>query len=251
MGIPAEPATALCACTTAILDITLTPEQAEANFTLLYRILAELITHKRAHPGDDVTTALMTAHDADGDRLSEQELGDTLMLIITAGHETTAHLLDQTISALLTHRRQRAAVLTGRVSWSEVIEETLHLQPPIVHMPFRFAVEDIDIPSAGVHIATGDVIIASLAGAGRDPGVHDNADRFDPTRPIKDHLAFGHGTHYCLGAPLARPEAGIALPALFTRFPSVELATGDPRRLEPIPSIVVNGHRRLPVRLGG
>ncbi len=199
MGVPPELAVSLCACTTAILDTTLTSEQARTNFGVLYEVLDQLIDHKRAHPGDDVTTALL-AHAETGD-LSARELGDTLLLIITAGHETTAHLLDQATVAVLTDTGLRADLAAGQVSWAAVIEETLRRDPPIVHMPLRFAVEDIDLD--GVRIAAGDVILASLAGPGRDPRVHTTPDTFDARRESKDHLAFGHGAHYCLGAPLA------------------------------------------------
>ncbi|MBH0779246.1 cytochrome P450 family protein [Nocardia bovistercoris] len=247
MGVPPGPAAELCACTTAILDTSLTPEQAGANFAALYRVLGELIAHKRANPGDDVTSALLAAHENDAERLSERELGDTLTLIITAGYETTTHLLDQSILAVLTNAELRADLLAERVAWTTLVEEILRVQPPIVHMPFRFAVTDIDL-GAGVRIAAGEVILASLAGAGRDPRVHADPDIVDPSRPSNDHLAFGYGPHHCLGAPLARLEAAIALPALFARFPEVELAA-DPAGLEQIPSIVVNGHHSIPVRL--
>ncbi|MFJ1460957.1 cytochrome P450 [Nocardia sp. N2S4-5] len=249
MGVPPGPAAELCACTTAILDSTLTPARAEDNLARLYRVLADLIADKRAHPGDDLTTALLATHDADGERLSERELADTLMLIITAGHETTAHLLDHAITAVLTTPGLHTDVLAERTEWSAVIEETLRLEPPIVHMPFRFAIDDI-VLGDGTRIAAGEVILASLAGAGRDRAVHHHPDRFDPRREVHDHLAFGHGPHFCLGAPLARLEARIALPALFGRFPAMRLAT-EHGPLQPIPSLVVNGHRALPVHLAG
>lgn len=250
MGVEPQPAADLAAGAHAILDSTLTPGQAAQNFQQMYRVLGEIITHKRANPGEDLTTALIAASDEDGRRLNEQELGDTLMLIITAGHETTAHLLDQAVTALLTHPQIRADVLAGDISWEAVVEETLRVQPPIVHMPFRFAVTDIDLDldTGSFRIAKGDVLLASLVAVGRDPRIHHDPDRFDPRRPLKDHLAFGHGAHFCLGAPLARLEATIALPALWTRFRDMQLATTIDR-LSRLPSIIVNGHRELPVTL--
>ncbi|WP_280334957.1 cytochrome P450 [Nocardia wallacei] len=123
------------------------------------------------------------------------------------------------------------------------------MPPPIVHMPFRFAVTDITLGDCA-GIGAGEVLLACLAGAGRDPAVHHNPDRFDPHREVHDHLATGHGPHFCLGAALARLEARIALPALFRRFPGMRLAT-EHGPLPPIPSLVVNGHQRLPVHLPG
>ncbi|WP_328397741.1 cytochrome P450 family protein [Nocardia sp. NBC_00416] len=247
MGVPAELSASLRTYADGTLDTTLTPEQSQANFAGLYTTLHELLDYKRRNPGDDLTTVLMSTHDEDGSKLSEQELGDTLLLIIVAGHETTANLLDHAVHALLTHPEQRAAALSGQLAWTDIIEETLRWEPPIAHMPMRFALEDIDLPG-GYRIEKGDAILAGLAGAGRDPKVHPgNPDDFDPTRPAKDHLAFGHGVHHCLGAPLARLEATVALPALFARFPEMRLATTD--HLDNVPSLVTNGHRTLPVVL--
>ncbi|MFQ6226131.1 cytochrome P450 [Nocardia sp. NPDC002869] len=247
MGVPAELSAPLRTYAGGPLDTTLTPEQAQANFAGLYITLHELLDYKRRNPGDDLTTVLMTTHDEDGSKLSsEQELGGTLLLIIVAGHETTANLLDHAVYALLTHPEHRTAALDGQLDRSEIIEETLRWEPPIAHMPMRFARTDIDLPD-GYRIAEGDALQAGLAGAGRDPRVHpDHPDTLDPTRRTKDHMAFGHGVHHCLGAPLARLEAAVALPALFARFPEIRLAA-DPTTLGNVPSLVTNGHRTLPV----
>ncbi|WP_216917129.1 cytochrome P450 family protein [Nocardia noduli] len=247
VGVPAGPAAALCACTTKILDITLTPAQAEANLTEMYRVLADLIAYKQDHRGEDVTSTLLDAH-ARGE-LSDKELADTLMLLIVAGYETTTHLLDQAIAALLRDRELLSDAMAGRISWVAVVEETLRYSPPLIQMPFRFAIEDIDLGD-GVVIAKGDVVLVHLAAVGRDPNLHRSPDRFDPTGPDGGHFAFGHGPHYCIGAPLARLEATVALPALFAAFPDMELVT-DAGNLDRIPSLVVNGHTRLPVALGG
>lgn len=183
----------------------------------MFGIIGELVAIRREHPGDDMTSVLIAERDEDGSQLTDKELCDTLMLVINAGHETTVNLLDQAIVALLTHPEQRAAVTDGTVSWENVVEEALRYESPVAHLPLRYAVEDIDV--GGVHIAKGEAILASYAAAGRDPKVHgDNAGVFDVTRANKDHIAFGHGVHHCIGAPLARLEALIALPAIFRRF---------------------------------
>lgn len=260
----------------------------------IHRSLTALIATKRTAPGDDLTSALIQAHD-DGDRLSEEELVETLFLILIAGHETTLNLISSAVHALLEHpdalanvreaarrgsgggacpyahgggRGARTEVGTDDGStgagtadsgtgpadagaddtdddvWTALVDETLRFSSPVRHALMRYAVEDVDI--AGVRVARGEPVLAGLYAAGRDPGRHTDPDVFDPARPTRrDHLAFGHGAHYCLGARLARLEARIALKALFTRYPDLE-AAGTPERLA---SISVQGVRALPVRL--
>lgn len=166
--------------------------------------------------------------------------------VIAAGHETTVNLLDHAISALLTHPDQLDLVRAGDNSWDDVIEETLRWQAPVANLPLRYAIADIEVD--GILIRAGDAILAGHAGAGRDPDHHADPERFDIRRPNKEHLAFGHGVHYCLGAQLARLEAEVALPALFDRFPGLALAI-EPEALRPVESFISNGHRSLPVRL--
>nr|BFE50746.1 hypothetical protein GCM10017745_41730 [Saccharothrix mutabilis subsp. capreolus] len=220
-----------------------------ANQERLYALLHGLVEAKRRDPGDDLADGLIAARDEDGSRLTEQELVDTLILVLAAGHETTVNLLDHAITALLTHPEQRRRVETGDVSWADVVEETLRWQAPVAHLPLRYAVEDVAVD--GTVIARGDAVLAGYAAAGRDPEHHGpTAAEFDPGRADKTHLSFGFGAHYCLGAPLARLEAELALPALFARFPDLALAV-PPSDLAPLPSFISNGHATLPVRLRG
>ncbi|WP_329521983.1 cytochrome P450 family protein [Spirillospora sp. NBC_01491] len=223
-----------------------TPEEVQATQVEIYTILTELVAAKREAPGDDLASALVSARGDDGSRLDEAELVDTLLLMISAGHETTVNLLDHAVTAMLTHPEQLDLVRSGGASWNDVIEETLRWQAPVANLPLRYAVEDIDVD--GVTIAKGEAILAAYAAAGRDASVHDDADSFDITRPGKDHLAFGHGVHFCLGAPLARLEAEVALPALFDRFPTAALDV-DPAGLRPVGSFISNGHQALPATL--
>ncbi|MEV6553752.1 cytochrome P450 [Streptomyces sp. NPDC051597] len=248
-GVPESSRDRLC----RLIDITflteVTPEEAEATGRELYVALNEFIAFKRANPGDDMTSGLIATHDEeDGSGLTEVELVDTLLLMISAGFETVVNLIDQAACALLTHPEELARVRRGEVSWEDVIEETLRWEPPAGHVPLRYAVEDIEI--GGVVIPRGEPILIALAGPGRDPEVHgESADRFDPSRPLRrEHLAFGHGVHYCLGAPLARMEARVALSALFERFPDVALAT-PAEQLAQLPSFISNGHREVPLLL--
>ncbi|MDT0306365.1 cytochrome P450 [Streptomyces sp. DSM 44917] len=246
-GVPEHLKPGLRRTMDSIFKTSVPPEEAAANYHELYRILAELVTLKRAEPADDLASALIQAREGD-DRLSEQELLDTLLLVLSAGHETTVNLLGNAVHALLTHPGQLEMVLDGRVTWDAVIEETLRWAPSIASLPLRYAVEDVEIDEE-VTIRQGEAILAVFAAAGTDPAQHgEDADRFDITRPAPEHLAFGHGAHYCLGAPLARAEARIALPALFARFPELALAEVAP---PPIESFISHGREVLPVHLLG
>ncbi|MFE2727272.1 cytochrome P450 [Kitasatospora sp. NPDC059327] len=232
-----------------VFDTTLTTEQAHANTGALYAILDELIASKRTTPGDDLTSLLIDARDTEGDggSLTEQELRDTLLLVISAGYETTVNLIDNALTALLTDPDQLAHVWAGRTTWGDVVEESLRHSAPIAHLPLRYAVEDIELPD-GTTIPTGQAILASYAAAGRHPSLHrEDADAFDARRANKEHLAFGHGVHFCLGAPLARMEAESVLSQFFDRFPDAALAPGT--RPEPLESLISNGHQALPVHL--
>ncbi|MEU6944618.1 cytochrome P450 [Streptomyces sp. NPDC046316] len=248
MGVPEARRAGFRALVDGVFDTTRTTEEATANAVRLYGLLDDLIAAKRAEPGDDMTSLLIATHDEEGSTLAEAELRDTLLLVISAGYETTVNVIDQAVTSLLTHPDQLAHVRAGRSGWHDVVEETLRLEPAVKHLPLRYAVTDIPLPD-GRTIAQGDAILASYAAANRHPDWHGpTADTFDVTRPTKDHLTFGHGIHFCLGAPLARLEVATALEHLFTRFPHLTLAV-EPAELRPLPSLISNGHQSLPVRL--
>ncbi|MFJ9639400.1 cytochrome P450 [Streptomyces sp. NPDC101178] len=233
-----------------MLATSTSAEDAKANETRLYELFNELVAVKRRSPGEDLTSELIAVRDEDGGvGLAERELVDTVLLMFTAGHETTVNLLDHAVYALLSHPDQLKALQAGEVPWEDAIEEVLRLQAPFANLPMRYAVEDIVLDD--LTIARGEPIVVSFAAAGRDPKVHGaTADTFDVTRPTRrDHVAFGHGVHHCLGAPLARLEAAIALPALFARFPGLALARPG-EEPPPLESFISNGHRELPVLLG-
>lgn len=248
MGVPAERRAEFRALVDGAFDTLLSPEEAASNTQALYAMLDDLIAAKRADPGDDLASALITMRDEDGgSALAEEELRDTLLLMINAGYETTVNLIDQAVTTLLIRPEQLLHVRAGRAGWADVVEETLRHEPPVKHLPLRFAVRDIPLPD-GRTIREGEAILASYAAANRHPDWHGSPDDFDVTRLTKDHLAFGHGIHFCLGAALARLEGEIALRVLLDRFPDAELA-GDEGGLRPLPSLISNGHRALPVRL--
>ncbi|MEV7402804.1 cytochrome P450 [Streptomyces sp. NPDC091267] len=248
-GIPEEMQPRTAELIERIFDTTVTPEVAAATWQGIHTLLAELIALKRTSPGDDMTSVLTTTRDDDGTRLSEDELLYTLLLVIAAGFETTVNLIGNAVHALLTHPDQLKLVRTGGASWNDVIEETLRWAPSVANLPLRYAVDDIALPD-GQTIAKGEAILPAYAAAGRDPEYHgtDAAD-FDITRDLQGHLAFGHGVHLCIGAPLARLEARIALPALFERFPDLDLAVPD-EELQPVESFISSGLRAMPVQLG-
>jgi cytochrome P450 len=236
-------------CVDIVFDTTVTPEQAQSNLALMERLMGDIVAAKRATPGDDLTSGLIAARDESNSKLSEVELVNTLMLVLSAGHETTVNLLDHAVTALLTHPDQLDLVRAGTASWDDVVDEALRWQSPVASVPLRYAVEEISVE--GITIRRGEPILACYAAADRDPSRHgEDAGRFDITRESRaEHVAFGFGAHYCLGAPLARLEARVALPMLFDRFPKLGLAVPQ-SELERVGSFISNGHRRLPVTLG-
>lgn len=249
MGVPQERQDGFRGVVDGVFDTTLTRDQATANTSALYRSLDVLIEAKRAQPGDDMISLLIAArdHDGDGDGLTHAELRDTLVLMISAGYETTVNAIDQSLVALLSDPGQLQHIRAGRANWNDVVEETLRAHPAVKHLPLRYALTDIPLPN-GSTIRKGEAILASYAAANRHPDWHERPDRFDITRPSKEHLAFGYGAHFCLGAPLARLEVATALRRVFERFPDIELAV-PAEDLAPLPSLISNGHQTLPVRL--
>ncbi|MYY09975.1 cytochrome P450 [Streptomyces sp. SID4919] len=244
-GVPEDQRPAMLSAVDAILATDVPQEESARITSELTTVMHRLVEAKRREPGDDMTSLLLTAHQ--GDRLTEKELISTLVLMIGAGSQTTIALIGNAVRALLTHRRQLSAILADPARWTDVIEETLRLHPPVVHLPLRFAIHDIDL-GEGVTIAAGEAILIGFGAHGRDPSFHDAAHGFGIDRADRDHMAFGHGIHYCLGAPLARLEAAIALPALFDRFPDIVLAD-EGNAPDPQPSFIGNDVLALPVRL--
>ncbi|MFE2043696.1 cytochrome P450 [Streptomyces sp. NPDC059477] len=234
----------------AIMD-TSDPSAEHAAFVQeqISVVLPALIGYRREHPGDDLTSELIRVRDEDGDRLSDEELLYTLLLVIGAGSETTVNLIGNAVVALLRDPGQLAAVRSGAVGWDAVIDETLRVHPSIASLPLRYAVTDLKV--GDVTIPAGDAIITTYAAAGLDP-VHygPGAGVFDAARGAEDHLSFGIGVHRCIGAPLARLEALTALPALFERFPELTLAV-DAGELRQVPSFIAFGWQEVPVRLRG
>ncbi len=223
------------------------PEEVLATLTELAGIMADTVAAKRAEPGDDLTSALIQASE-NGDHLSDEEIVSTLQLMVAAGHETTISLIVNAVVNLSTHPEQRELVLSGQADWSAVIEETLRWSTPTSHVLIRFATEDV--PVGDKVIPAGDALIVSYGALGRDEAAHGpTAGSFDITRTSQNrHISFGHGPHVCPGAALSRMEAKVALPALYARFPRLDLAV-PASELRNKPVVTQNDLFELPVEL--
>ena len=187
---------------------------AAADFSAFLRGYVEV---RRKDPRDDLITQLIAAEE-DGEKLSTDALIGTCILLLNAGHEATVHALGNGVACLLTHQVPRD--LLGPDTIAATVEEILRFDPPL-HVFERFAYEDVDLN--GVTVEKGQKIALVLGAAGRDPALYPDPDRFDSTRPIKPHAAFGGGLHFCVGAPLARLEMQIGLRALFDHAPQLRL----------------------------
>ncbi|SOD63628.1 Cytochrome P450 [Streptomyces zhaozhouensis] len=225
------------------------PARVPKMLAELRALFEKTVEAKRAHPGDDLTSALILADDG-GERLTDDEITNTLQLAIAAGHETTVALLNNAVRGLLAHPDQKALVLDGEVPWENVIEETLRYSSPTSHVLIRFATEDIEV--GDTVIPKGEGLVTSYVAIGWDEKQHGpTARQFDITRPTPiRHISFGHGPHVCPGAPLSRLEAAIALPALFERFPDLAPAVPD-EALTRRPNVTQNDLAELPVLLHG
>ncbi|MGE2731838.1 cytochrome P450 [Mycolicibacterium vaccae] len=216
-------------------------EQRVAAAMWLREYLRQLIGERRRHPGDDLMSALIGVEES-GDQLSEEEIIATCTLLLVAGHETTVNLIANAALALLRTPEQWQALAVQPDRAAAVIEETLRYDPP-VQLVGRVAAEDMTI--SGVEVPKGDNMLLLLAAAHRDPAATDHPDRFDPDRASIRHLGFGKGPHFCLGAPLARLEATVALTALTRRFPHAALAAEPGYK----PNVTLRGMSELLISL--
>ncbi|MFI2211568.1 cytochrome P450 [Streptomyces sp. NPDC020141] len=248
-GMPEDQRPAMLDAISASLDTEATEAEAAATRDTMMNAMRTLVETKRRDPGEDMTSLLIAAQTEDGGRLNDHEMVSTLFNMIAAGTETTTSLINHAVCELLTHRDQLDLVLADPGRWDDVTQETLRMHAPIMHLPLRYATADIDL-GEGVVLRTGDTIVIHFGAHGRDPGAHEDPGAFRLDRGDKAHLAFGYGIHYCIGAPLAKLEAAIALPALFERFPAIDLAV-DRDQLEPQHSFIGNDYLTLPVQLYG
>ena len=221
------------------------PEAAHSAAGALTCYLTDLVGAKRDAPDGTLLGDLTAAADAGG--LTAEELLGMAFLILVAGHETTVSLIAATVHSLLTHPGQLDRLRAEPGLAGAAVEESLRFNSPVHASAFRFAAEPLEL--AGTPIAAGDSVLVSLAAASRDPGHFPDPDRFDIGRAPRGHLGFGHGLHHCLGAPLARMEATVAVRRFLERYPTPAFAT-DPATLTWRTSTLLRGLAELPLRLG-
>ncbi|MCE5288313.1 MAG: cytochrome P450 [Nocardiaceae bacterium] len=222
-----------------------TIEDRQAAGFAMATFLQELIAAKRANPGIDLLSAL--AAQSDGDRLTELELLSMAFLLLVAGHETTVNLITNGTYALLRDRDQFTQLLADPASHAPAaVEELLRHSGPVNWALTRVTTAPLTIGDK--EIPAGEIVFIALSAANRDPARFASPELVDIDRDTGGHLAFGHGIHYCLGAPLARLEGQIAFTALLQRFPDITLAeeTFEPRWR---PGFLIHGMENLPVRL--
>ncbi|WP_409073892.1 cytochrome P450 [Micromonospora chalcea] len=230
---------------TGVLEPEITEEElavADRGASELRAYFTELVAARRRAPADDLTSALVQAHDG-GDRLSGDELLANLIVLLVAGFETTTNLLGNGLVALLEHPRAAATLAEHPEFAPGYVDELLRYDSPVQltsrmsTAPARYG--DVDLPPESW-------VIVMLGAANRDPRRYPEPARFDPWRPQVHPLSFGAGPHYCLGAALARLEAQVAFPLLLRRLPGLAVAGRPERRVR----LTLRGHATLPVRVG-
>ena len=255
LGVPEPDRSDLGRGLTALLVPTATTAEfarAKAASDAVVAMLEALVDAKQVSPGDDLVSGLISARDGD-ERLSTQELLSTIFQLIVAGHDTTASLIGNSVVALLQHPEQLDDLRADPEKLAAAVEELLRYDAPVPHSTFRYAVAPMEF--GDVTIPAGAQVIISLAAANRDRGQYADPQELDIDRAESRHLAFGHGIHHCLGAPLARMEGQLALGSLLRRFPALRLAVpvdelhwghGDGLVLRGLSELPVNPGRALP-----
>ncbi|WP_405487436.1 cytochrome P450 [Streptomyces sp. NBC_00096] len=220
-------------------------ESENAAVRTMTAYMAELVDARIADPGEDLLSDWVTSRGDEGDRLSRQELVAMAFLMMVGGHETTVHLISNGIRALLAHPDQLAALRADPDGLIDgAVEEALRYDGPVETATFRYASADLEI--GGTFIEAGSPVLVCLAAADRDPARFEDPDAFDIRRPGRGgHIAFGHGIHHCVAAPLGRLEGRIAIRSLLERFPDLQ---EEPAVLEWAPGTLVRGTTRHPVR---
>ncbi|MEU5987352.1 cytochrome P450 [Spirillospora sp. NPDC047418] len=249
LGVPASDRARFRAWT-AVLTVPALTAEARARRRDAARefndYLVEVIAERRARPEDDLVSALIAARDGDA-ALTEPELLSGIALLLIAGHETTVNLIGNGVLALLQAPDQLDLLRTRPDLLPSAIEELLRYDGPVERASQRIALADMEI--AGTPVPKGAWVHVALGAADRDPAAFDDPDRLDVTRAPKRHVAFGHGLHFCLGAPLACLEGQIAIGGLLARFPDLALAVPPADLRHHRTGSIVRGLTTLPVRV--
>lgn len=243
LGVPVEDRNRFQSWTATMLE-GVPPSSLTASKDLR-DFLAGLIAAKSASPGDDLLSALTRASE-DGDRLGADELLATAVLLLVAGHETTSNLIGNGARLLLTEPALATRVRERPAELPAVIEELLRLDSPVMMTTQRCTTEPVTI--GDVTIPADEVVMIAVGSANRDGDRFEQPERFDLERGGRGHVSFGHGVHYCLGAPLARLESEIALGELVLRFPDARLAV-PANELRHRRASIMNGYTALPAFL--
>jgi cytochrome P450 len=209
----------------------------------MMRFLRRLVADRRERPRDDLVSRLAGAGE-DGDRLSENELLAMVALLLTAGYETTVNLIATGTLLLLTHPDELARLLQDPTLVGTAVEELVRLASPVDVATERYAREDVEV--AGVAIPRGSLVLVGIVSANSDGSRFGQPERLDVARQDNHHVAFGLGPHYCLGSPLARLEARVAIGSLIRRFPDLRLAV-PPEQLRWRAGMSLRGLVSLPV----
>jgi cytochrome P450 len=242
LGIPSQDRDSFRSWSNTLVGGEALRVQLPAAMTALVSYVRALIADRRQHPGDDLLSGLIAVRDQ-ADRLSEDELSSMVFLLLIAGHETTVNLIGNGSYLLLSHRERWERLRADPALLPAAIEEFLRYESPVETATFRITTEAMEI--GGAIVPAGEIVVVSLLSANRDEKRFPDAAELRLDRPQNPHMAFGHGIHYCLGAPLARLEAKAAFSKLLARFPGLRLATDE----EPSwrPGLLLRGHQALPV----
>ena len=251
LGVPAKDRNRFRAWSNAIVAPTPDSARNAQKLAKSRQLMEDFINYlraifaaRRAQPRDDLISSLLAAEEA-GDVLSEDELFSMILLLIVVGHETSVNLIGNGTLALLQHPAAWEELHATPSLIPSAVEEMLRYDCPVERAPMRYAAEDVEL--AGVTICRGDAVSVVLGSANRDDNQFLHADTFDIRRDPNRHLAFGQGIHYCLGAPLARLEGRIAIQALLTQMPDLQLAVPT-SALRWSTHPIMRGLQRLPVQ---
>jgi cytochrome P450 len=242
IGVPDEHIDAFRSWTESFLEIQ-GPQDYLDSLGKCYELFAQLLEQRRAAPGDDLMSALLAA-EVEGQRLTEEELLGFCFLLVLAGNDTTSSLVGTGLALLARDREQRELLIADPALWASAVEEINRLESPTQVLP---RTTTCDVEFHGRTIPAGSRVMLIWGSANHDEREFPDPERLDVTRTVTKHFAFGHGTHYCLGANLARLEARVAFEEWHARFPRYEL-TAEPRR---IVSIWARAYGSVPIRVTG